>query len=252
MANYVQELYEPAIRPARVRFATGPAMSAFLDDDTDPTFLELFLVHFSSLGVALTQPVEDWLVRAGKRCEEVGLPELGRALCSHAKAESGHHLMMIADTHALVARWNARRSPSLDADRLLARPPTRGGRMYRQVHENNIAGRTPFGQSAIEYEIEMLPVRFGPQLLERSRSVLGPDILPGLSFLQEHITLDVGHTRFNEMHLERLLRKNPDYLMPLVRTGEAALEAYSSFLHDCVQLARTQVLEPTAAGLASF
>jgi hypothetical protein len=250
MANYVRELYEPAIRAARVQLATGPALSAFFEVDAGPTFLELFLIHFSSLGVALTQPVENWLQRAGIRCEEIGLLELGRALRGHAKAESGHHLMMIADTHTLVARWNARRSPLLDADRLLARALTRGGQMYHRVHEDNIAGPTPFGQIAIAYEIEMLPVLLGPQLLERSRSWLGTDILPGLSFLQEHITLDVGHTRFNEMHLETLLQENPNYLGPLVCAGEAALEAYATFLHDCVHLARAQLLEPAAAGPA--
>jgi hypothetical protein len=251
MSNYVQEFYEPLIRPARRRFGTGRALSAFFDIDSGPMFLELFLIHFCSHGVALTQPVEDWLMRAGRRCEEVGLAELGQALCGHAKEESGHHVMMIADTRALVARWNARRALRFEADQLLARPLTRGGQLYRQVHEDNIAGPTPFGQIAIEYEIEMVPVLFGPQLLEVCQTMLGPDILSALSFLQEHITLDVGHTRFNEMHLERLLQKNRDYVMPVVRAGEAVLEAYATFLHDCVQLARGHVLELAAAGLGA-
>jgi hypothetical protein len=95
MSRYVQELYEPAIRPARLRFARSPALTAFLEPDGDETFLALFLMHFSSLGVGLTQPVEDWLVRAGKRCQEAGLPELGRALLAHSKQEAGHYLMMI-------------------------------------------------------------------------------------------------------------------------------------------------------------
>ena len=247
MANYVQDLYEPAIRPARVRFSRGPALSAFFEVDAGPMFLELFLIHFSSLGVALTQPVEEWLQRAGMRCDEIGLLELGCALRRHARAESGHHLLMIADTHALVARWNARQSPMLDADRLTARALTRGGQMYHRVHEDNIAGATPFGQIAIAYEIELLPVLLGPQLLERCRSWLGADILPGLSFLQKHITLDVGHTCFNAKHMERLLQKNSDCLRPLVCAGEAALEAYATFLYDCVQLARAQLLQLGAA-----
>jgi hypothetical protein len=247
MVTCVQERYEPAIRPARRRFATHPVLATCLSGDVDPAFLELFLIHFSSLGVGLTQPVEDWLRRAARRCDQVGLADLGRALRGHAKQESGHHLMMIADTHALVARWNAARRPRLDAERLLARVPTPGGRMYRQLHEDTIAGDTPFVQIAVEYEIEMLPVQFGPPLLERCRAVLGSAITAGLSFLHEHITLDVAHTRFNEHQLEKLLQSNPAYLEPLVRAGGAALAAYGTFLNDCLELTYAEFAEPAGA-----
>jgi hypothetical protein len=108
--------------------------------------------------------------------------------------------------------------------------------MYRQLHEETIASTTPFAQVAIEYEIEMLPVQLGPQLLRNCEDVLGAGILECLSFLREHITLDVAHTRFNERQLERLLQTNGGYLPVLVRAGRAALEAYALFLHDCVQL----------------
>jgi hypothetical protein len=240
MSRHVRELYDPAIRPARERFAASPALSAFPAGFAEPALLELFLIQFCSLGVGLTEPVEGWLTRAGARCEEVGLPELGRALRRHSRQEAGHHLMMIADTHALVGRWNARRTPPLDAERLLRRDPTPGGRLYRQLHEDTIAGPTPFAQIAIEYEIEMLPLQFGPQFLQQCAGVLGPDALDGLSFLREHITLDVAHTRFNEQQLGRLLEKHPDYLPALVRAGAAALHAYATFLGDCVGLAHAQ------------
>jgi hypothetical protein len=156
--------------------------------------------------------------------------------------------MMVEDTHLLVAGWNARRTPPLDAGQLLDRPLTPGGRMYHQVHEDNIAGSTPYAQIAIEFEIEMLPVQFGPRLLERCGAVLGASTLGGLKFLNEHITLDVAHTQFNRAHLERLLQKKPEFLPSLVRAGAAALEAYATFLDDCTQLPLAQILEPVVAG----
>jgi hypothetical protein len=236
MVSFVKEHYEPAIRPARQRFAQHPVVPKLLNADAD--VLELFLIQFSSLGVGLTWPVEQWLLRAGRRCDETGHGELGRALRGHAKQEAGHDQMMVRDTHALVAAWNSRRTPRLDADRLLARPPSPGGRQYQQLHENTIAGDTPFVQIAIEFEIEMLPVQFGPLMLNKCQTALGAGIIERLSFLHEHITLDIAHTRFNEHQLEKLLERHPEYAGPLARAGAAALHAYATFLDDCIQLAQ--------------
>jgi hypothetical protein len=238
MSNLVKEIYDPAMRDARARFAASPALRAFLSEEFDPTFWEMFLIQFSSLGVALTTPVEDWLIRSSRRCAEVGLPELAQALRSHSKQEAGHQNMMIHDTHALVKRWNARHENKLDAKLLLERPPTAGGCLYRKLHEDTIVSETPYAQIAIEYEIEMLPVQFGPLLLQKVQNALGEDVLPKLSFLTEHIELDVKHTEFNALHLERLLQRNRAYLPELVKAGRAALEAYAAFLQDCVRLAR--------------
>jgi hypothetical protein len=242
----VNELYEPLILPARQRFARTRALGVIVN--SEPLFLELFLIQFSSLGVALTTPVEDWLVRAGQCCDDAGLPDIGRALRSHSRQEAGHHLMMIEDTHALVAHWNARHSPTLDADELLAREPSPGGRLYQELHEDNIAGETPYAQVAIEYEIELLPVQFGPVLLKKCAATLGSSIVERLSFLREHITLDVAHTRFNEQLLEKLLETDPGYLTPLVHAGERALDAYAAFLNDCVCLAGAPFAQPLLAG----
>lgn len=243
MTTRLEELYDPRMAEARVHFATSPGAVVLAGADMDPTFLKLFLIHYSSLGVALTRPVEDWLIRSSRRCTEMGLGALGRALRSHAKAEAGHDQMMVEDTHALVAQWNASGAPALDAEGLLQRQPTAGGRMYRQLHEDTIAGSSPFAQIAIEYEIELLPVQFGPILLDQCRRVLGRDILKSLSFLREHITLDVAHSRFNALHLDRLLRAHPEHLDLLVAAGQKALEAYATFLNDCIELTREHVAQ---------
>lgn len=228
------------MQAARTLFARDSAISTILAPDLDPVVLELFLIHFSALGVAMTKLVEDWIRRAGERCEQIGLTELGRSLRLHAKHEAGHHLMLIEDTRRLVARWNARRTPPIDADQVLAQPVADGVRMYRKLHEEVIASDTPFGQLAIEYEIEGLSVRYGPPLIAQCMRLLGSTVMAGLSFLQQHVFLDVGHTRFNEQQLERLLDQDPKYVMPLVSAGERALDAYGAFLNDCVRLARAQ------------
>ncbi|MCA1850511.1 MAG: hypothetical protein LC672_05565, partial [Acidobacteria bacterium] len=111
----VRNLYTPHLQAARTRFATSPTLLKILHPEIDEAALELFLIFFNALGVGMTRPVEDWIRRAGERCTEIGLGELGRALRAHAKQEAGHHLMMIEDTRRLVARWNARRTPTLDA-----------------------------------------------------------------------------------------------------------------------------------------
>jgi hypothetical protein len=113
--------------------------------------------------------------------------------------------------------------------------------MYRQLHEDVILGGSPFCQLAIEYEIEMLSVQFGPRFIEQCVSVLAPEIASSLTFLREHVALDVRHTRFNRQELEKILTSHPKFVNPLVETGRAALHAYAAFLKDCLVIARMQV-----------
>jgi hypothetical protein len=233
--------YEDAMAPARERFATNPILSAISARDVEPRLLEAFLINFSARGVRMTEPVEGWLKTAAERCTAIGLRDIGQALRGHAAAESGHHLMMIADTHALVSRWNARGESRLDAEKLLAAEPGQGARRYIAVHEAVINGETPYAQVALEYEIEMLPVRYGEQMIGAWVRCLGKEILPCLSFLTEHIELDVGHTKFNAALLDRLLDGAPERVPVLVRAGSEVLDAYGQFLTDCLGAAREMV-----------
>jgi hypothetical protein len=239
--------YEASILPSRSK-VTGDPIAAYVLTFDDPILRQLFLIYFCALGVAMTEPVEDWIRRAGQRCEQLGLLDLGKFLQTHAKHEAGHHLMMIEDTRALVGHWNATRTPTLDADKILGRPLTSGVLMYRQLHEDTIAGDAPFGQIAIEYEIEKLSVQFGPPLIQKCVAILGPSIVQGLSFIKEHMEIDVAHTRFNKQHLGEILASRPEFLMPLVQAGEKALIAYKAFIADVLHLAKSEaarVCQPT-------
>ena len=229
--------YDQLLAPARQRFDRHPTIEALFRSALEPLILERFLIYFSALGVGMTEPVEGWIRRAGRRCGELGLSDLARALEAHAHQEANHHLLMQADTHRLVDRWNEKHEPRLDAAALLALPPTLGVTGYRELHENVIAGTAPHGQLAIEYEIEMLSVSYGPALIQRCSDVSGAEILEGLSFLRDHVELDAGHTHFNRLQLSRLLAQRPELLDGLVAAGSSALDAYVMFLHDCFRLA---------------
>jgi hypothetical protein len=231
------ERYNALLTPARQRFEASAGLNA-LRSMTDPRLLEAFLLYFCAIGSQMTEPVEDWLRRAADRCEVVGFEKLAKSLRKHAQAESGHHLMMIADLRALTSHWNQHYSPAVADEDLLRQPPGPGALRYRQVHEDNIAGNTPFAQIAIEYEIELLPLIYGEPLITRCLEVFGAEIMPKLSFVTAHVELDIGHTRFNARELAQLMNLAPESLSALVTAGSAALDAYSQFLTDCVELAQ--------------
>jgi hypothetical protein len=215
--------YEALMAPARQRFDEHPAIAALFRDGLEVKTLEAFLIYFCALGVGMTEPVEQWIRRAGRRCGEFGLSKLAKALDAHAQQEADHHLLMQADTQWLVDRWNSRRQPVLVAGALMDLAPTKGVTTYRRLHED---------------VIEMLSVAYGPKLIERCTTLLGAGILEALSFLSDHVELDVGHTHFNRLQLSSLLNENPSFLPPLVSAGSAALDAYAMFLDDCLGLAR--------------
>jgi hypothetical protein len=230
------ESYESALGPARTAFAQDPSVRLVQDAAIGETRLESFLITFNALGVAMTEPVEGWIRRAGQACVDVGGPgttELGEALQKHAAGEADHHLMMISDLRALCdRRHRAGRSAPAPDDMLGLEWPQPVHR-YRDLHEDVIAGDTPFAQIAIENEIELLSLGFGAGMLDNARALLHSDGSE-LSFLDEHVTLDVGHTAFNKRQMAGFLEERPDALEPLVRAGTAALDTYRAFVGHCL------------------
>ncbi|WP_426751984.1 hypothetical protein [Myxococcus sp. Y35] len=233
----VEELYTHHVTAVRERIKTDPKLKALLDEKADPALFEAFLITWNSLGVYMTEPVDGWIRRAGEATVKVGLDDVGQKLIAHAKHEAGHHLMMVEDTKHLVARWNERRNPKLNAEELMAQPPTQAMKEYRDIHENTIVGEMPAAQVAIEYEIESLSTIIGPPLLEQAKRVCGEEILEGMSFLKEHTEIDVGHTALNEVMLGKLLSQVPDKAPIIAKTGADALDIYLRFLGDCVDRA---------------
>jgi hypothetical protein len=208
-----------------------------LAEGADPRVLERFLIEYCSLGVQITEPVESWIERAGRRCVEIGLPEVGTALLGHAVHEAGHHLMFMDDTRKLVDHWNARYGQQLDADRLFHRGPTRSMQHYIALHEETIKGPLPFGQVAIELEIERLSVVLVPKLLSQVERVLGKTVTGSLTFLSSHGELDIGHTHLNTRIMESLLNLRPEAAGDLARIGAEAMFIYLAFFEECWEAA---------------
>lgn len=202
--------------------------------DAAPARVLAFLIQFSARGVRMTEPVEDWIRRAGQRCHEVGFERLGRTLVEHAKHEAGHHELMLEDLRLLRKRWSQMGLGELDAAALLAQAPTAAMKRYVAIHEDTIASALPFGQIAIETEVERMSTVLGPALLDACRAALGEEVLASMSFIGEHAALDVGHTAMNEAELDRLLAEHPQLGEPLARIGSEALGIYLDFLGDCV------------------
>ena len=232
--------YEAALQPARRAFGENWALKQLLDPRIDPELLELFFVHFSAFGFRMTDPVEGWLRRASARCKEIGMVEFAKALNGHASAEAGHQLMMVEDARALSRHWNESHASKLDPDALLASPPGPGATRYIGLHEAIISGPKPYAQFALQYEIEMLPLRHGPQLIEQCNRLLSPEVSKGLSFLTEHIVVDVGHSKFNARQMERLIAERGDDVPVLIEAGSSVLAAYAEFLCDCMSAAEAR------------
>jgi hypothetical protein len=231
----------PHARAARERVNDDPRIRAFLDPAADTRLVERFLGVYCSRGVFMTEPVEGWIRRSGERCAAIpGLEAVARSLVEHAHHEAGHHLLMLADTRYLVGRWNERHSPKLDAAVLLGAPPTPAMRAYAKLHEDIIASTTPFRQTGVELEIEAMAPVLGPRIIEQCRRKLGDDILGGLSFLVEHVTIDVGHTHFNLRLLDRLLAVRPDAGEVVARAGVTGLDTYLDFLGECYDTAKIE------------
>lgn len=231
-------IYEEKIAPARETFRHHSTLvTRLLNSDIPPTVLELFLIHFNGIGVSMTRPVEGWIRRAGVKCIAMGLLDLGKALLTHARQEAGHDRMMDADTRHLVSRWNSKHALQLDPDRIIANSSTTGTRLYFELHEEIIASDRPYRQLAIEFEIEQLSHNYGASLLQLCARLLGSEILAGLSFTQEHVIADVGHTKFNSHQMDLLLTRKPEIVDEMVSTGHAALTAYDQFLADCLDAA---------------
>ncbi len=233
--NDTLQLYDRQLEAARSGVRNHPAMRRLMDPELPKQTLLRFLIEYCALGVQITEPVDGWIRRAGARCKEVGLPKLGSSLEKHASHEAGHHLMFIDDVHQLTEIYNRSFSPALDARQLLDQAPTRKMREYIELHEATIAGDTPFCQVAIELEIEGLSVSVGPALLAHLESRLGREAVQALSFLTEHVAIDVGHTALNNKLLERLLEQRPDALEQLARTGQRAIQIYLDFFGECLE-----------------
>jgi hypothetical protein len=85
--------------------------------------------------------------------------------------------------------------------------------------------------------LKYFPLRYGELLLPVVSKMLGVEILPCLSFVTEHMYLEVGYTNLNASVIANLIDLDPSSVPAPVSTGIAALDACAQFLGDCTELA---------------
>lgn len=237
----VDNAYERALMDERRKFAAHPVIKEMLAGSVDCQLTELFLIYWSTLSAGLTEPIPEYLKQAGEKCREKGLVEMGRFFYEHAKEEDGHDGWAEKDVHKLVSRWNQRHPErKLDPVELLSRKKSPAVKRYHQLHEEVIQGDTPYGELAIDVEIELITVKFGPRMIWQCIRKAGPRILWDMSFLREHVRFDFGHTDHNFKTVDSLLKEQPGFLGPLADAGKRALKAYGDFLQDVMDYAKEE------------
>jgi hypothetical protein len=230
------ERYESALIPHREAFRATTAVGVMSSPSTSDDRFARWMLQFCARGTSMTAPVESWIAEVGRRCEEIGMTSVGRAMAAHSRAEAGHDALMVADAIAIGAWLDEHDEAHPDVEELLAEPPLASSLAYRKLHEDVIGGPAPFAQLAIEYEIELLSITIGPPMLRNCQRIFGSDS-SRYTFLAEHVELDAGHTAFNRRQLTEVLLQAPDALPTLIETGRAALECYSQYMAQCLHLA---------------
>ncbi len=233
MEREMIEAYEARVASVREYLKNCEVTRRLCDPELDPDVFLRWLIEFASYGVQNTRPVERWMTSAGDHMIAQGFEEVGATFKSHGKHEGGHDEMMVADTHRLVARWNARHGDNLDPEALIGRAPTPGVRRYVELHEDLAAGEGPWRNLAIAREIEGVATAIGPRIVEQCRRVLGDEGLADVTFIVDHVELDVGHTAQDDRLIARLLEQRPELVDEMAERGEAALRAYVDFLGEC-------------------
>jgi len=241
----VFEAYERRLASSRERFVSAASAREVANGSIGPEPLEIFLMWFTALGQHMARPVAGWLRRAGERCQQLGAAELGKALVRHAGRAEGQDQALRDGARSLVKRWNGRRGEApIDTGRLLGALPTAGVRRYVELHRRVTGGPAPWGQIAIEYEVERLSTTWCGAFVRTCLRTLGQDLRPCLPFLEEDEVRppDAARSSFRAEQLDRFLRERPEALEDLAPAGEGALDAYAEYLDDCLWLTRSEAL----------
>ena len=238
MSSRCIDIYEEHLRKARDLAINSDIAERILDSTLAPDVVHLFWIYYNVLGVYMTEPVEDWITRAGNRSISLGYEDLGKDLLKHARHEAGHQRMMQRDYQALIDYWNNSHDIKISIDNFSVIPLPAIVQKYVDLHEDNINGNTPYGQIAIQYEIESLAPILGPKQIEYTRAKCGEEVLRRLSFICDHVEIDVAHTEFNYKVLAKFLDDFPETLTPLIETGEQASVIYLKFFDHCMQQAK--------------
>jgi hypothetical protein len=234
-----QNEYQRRCETARKDFASRKVVKEVFTEGVEPKLLKLFMIHWSALSAGISEPIPTYFNRAAERCEKEGFKKMAEVFSEHGKEEHGHDDWATNDVQKLVEIWN-QEEPNfqLDSKELLDNRMSPAVKRYHKLHERVIEGDSPWAELAIGLEIELIATTYGPLLLKRCVEIMGQDSLPNISFLDEHVRADVGHTETNFEVVHNFLVQHPEYTDILVETAGDALNSYADFLDDAMSYAK--------------
>lgn len=238
MSSRSIDIYEQRLNKVRQAAITSDISKRILDQSLHADVVHLFWIYYNILGVYMTEPVEDWINRAGDATIALGFKEAGVELKKHARHEAGHQRMMQRDHEALIQYWNETHAEKITLNNFPVEPLPTIVQEYIDLHEDNINGPSPYGQIAIQYEIESLAPILGPKQIAYTREKCGEEVLQRLSFICDHVEIDVAHTEFNYQVLKAFLDQHPQTLDALITAGELASDIYLRFFDYCMSEAK--------------
>lgn len=225
--------YHQQMHPERVAFLRSEGNTYFATQ-SNPKKMHGFALLWTAHSISMTKYVDTWIRSAGERCKALGINSIGESLITHARHEAGHDQMLVEDLAHLVGLWNKNYGGAMSVQEIMTIPLPENSQKYIELHEEVIKSHTPFAQVAIEFEIERLSVTVIPRWVENILCTLGQEFSTALTFLDEHILLDQGHTKFNTNLLEKCFAEGLDS-KALVTAGRTALQCYAGYLGELVK-----------------
>lgn len=156
--------------------------------------------------------------------------ELVKAFCGHARSETGHEHMALDDYSTLGGDRHAviRENPLPDTIALT-------GFAFFQIQYRN-----PVGHLGYSYFLEHMPTEYGPVYAAAlSRANVSES---AMTFLKEHISVDVGHNRLMDEYMRRLIRSQAD-VDAVIYTMRVTGHLYANMLWSAIRRADDKTLQ---------
>ena len=140
----------------------------------------------------------------------------------HALSEVGHEKLALADLVALGE----------SADGIAASRPLPATIAFTAFGFYQIAFGNPISYLGYLYFLEMLPTQHGSAFREALMHAGVPE--SALTFLRDHMTIDVGHNKLMEQYLSKLVRNRAD-LDAAIYTLQVSASLYAQLLQGAFE-----------------
>ena len=149
-----------------------------------------------------------------------------KAFFRHATSEIGHDMLALDDLTRL----------GIDASKVPETRPLPATRALTSFAFYQISYDRPIGYLGYLYFLEYMPTQYGKTLAGALLSAGVP--VEAMSFLQEHMTVDVGHNQLMQKYLVALVHSDAD-LEAITYALHATGELYAQMLWAAIQRAES-------------